>query len=296
MVLVPPLNYSEAMSTLAQPVGTLLRTWRKRRRLSQLNLALDAEVSTKHLSFLETGRALPSREMLLRLADQLEIPLRERNVLLVAGGYAPDFPERSLDDPALKATREAVRLVLAGHEPYPAVAVDRHWTLVASNRAASSLLTGIAPELLEPPVNVMRAALHPNGLAPRIANLSQWRAIQLARLRRQVEVTADPALARLLDEVNAYPIVRAEGESTSNVEDVAETPVAILQVRTEQGILSFLYTTTVFGTPMDVTIAELAIESLFPADAATSEALRLSFRAERSGVEESRSSGTKLKQ
>ncbi|HZG66693.1 MAG TPA: helix-turn-helix domain-containing protein, partial [Herpetosiphonaceae bacterium] len=159
-----------------QPVGNLLRGWRQRRRMSQLDFACAAGISTRHLSFVETGRSLPSRDMLLHLAEHLEIPLRERNILLIAAGYAPVFPERRLDDPALEAARKAIDLVLAGHAPYPALAIDRHWTLIASNDAVPPLLGGVDPSLLQPPVNVLRLSLHPAGLAPRIANLPEWRA------------------------------------------------------------------------------------------------------------------------
>jgi transcriptional regulator with XRE-family HTH domain len=256
------------MSTATRPVGELLRGWRQTRRLSQLDLALEADVSARHVSFLETGRAKPSREMILRLAEQLEIPLRERNVLLVAGGYAPIFPERSLDDPAMRAAREAVDRLLAGHEPYPALAIDRHWIRIAANRAVAPLLAGIDPELLQPPVNVLRLSLHPRGLAPRIVNLGEWRAHLLARLRQQVEFTADPVLADLLEELCRYPA--PDGDNG------APEPAVIvpLRLKTDLGILSFLSTTTIFGTPVDVTLAELAIESFFPADAETAEALR----------------------
>src|SRR6516164_1267377 len=181
-----------------EPVGGLLRQWRQRRRLSQLDLACDAGISTRHLSFVETGRAQPSREMLLHLAEQLDVPLRERNVLLVAAGYAPVFRERSLEDPALAAARTAIDLVLAGHEPFPAIAVDRHWRLVSANKAVGVLLAGVDQDLLRQPVNVLRVALHPDGLAPRTVNLAEWRAHLLARLRRQIELTADPELIKLL--------------------------------------------------------------------------------------------------
>src|SRR5262245_32112268 len=187
-----------------QPVGNLLRKWRERRRLSQLDLACEAEISTRHLSFLETGRSSPSREMVLRLAEYLDVPLRERNALLVAAGYAPAFPERPLDDPALQSARKAVDLVLAGHEPYPALAIDRHWTLIASNNAVSPLLAGVDPSLLRPPVNALRLSLHPAGLAPRIANLVEWRSHLLASLRRQIDVTADQDLVDLLSECLGY--------------------------------------------------------------------------------------------
>ena len=179
-------------------IGEHLRHWRQRRRVSQLELACDAEVSARHLSFIETGRSTPSREMVLRLAESLDVPLRERNVLLVAAGYAPRFPERRLSDPALESARRAVDLVLAGHEPFPAIAVDRHWTLVAANRAVPSLLAGASPSLLEQPVNVLRLSLHPRGLAPRIVNLGEWRSHLLARLRHQIELTADQVLIALL--------------------------------------------------------------------------------------------------
>src|SRR6476469_9855053 len=193
------------MMAMTQPVGDLLREWRQRRRMSQLDLASEAEISTRHLSFVETGRALPSREMVLHLAEQLEVPLRERNVLLVAAGFAPVFAERALEDPALQSARRAVDLVLAGHEPYPALAVDRHWTLVAANAAVGRLIAGADAELLQPPVNVLRLSLHPKGLAPRIANLPEWRAHLLARLRQQIDVTADGELIKLLDELSGYP-------------------------------------------------------------------------------------------
>jgi transcriptional regulator with XRE-family HTH domain len=187
------------------PVGHLLREWRQRRRMSQLDLALGADVSARHLSFLETGRSVPSREMVLHLAERLEVPLRERNALLLAAGYAPAFRERPLSDPALAAARQAVELVLAGHEPYPALAVDRHWSLLASNRALGPFLAGVSPDLLRPPVNVLRLSLHPEGTAPRIANLLEWRSHLLARLRRQVDASGDPVLGDLLEELRGYP-------------------------------------------------------------------------------------------
>ncbi len=262
------------MFTATRPVGEVLREWRQRRRLSQLDLAAEANVSARHVSFLETGRARPSREMLLRLAERLEVLLRARNALLVAGGYAPVYPERSLDDPALRAARTAVDLVLAGHEPYPALAVDRHWTLVASNRAVAPLLAGVGPELLRPPVNVLRLGLHPAGLAPRVANLTQWRSHLLERLRRQVEASADPTLTALLVELRGYhaPGGDAADEPRRDLYDAGV--VVPLHLRTDWGLLAFFSTTTIFGTPIDVTLSELAIESFFPADPATAETLR----------------------
>ena len=262
------------MNTVALPTfGAQLREWRQRRRLSQLDLAGEADVSTRHLSFVETGRSMPSREMVLRLADRLEVPLRERNRLLTAAGFAPMYGERRLDDPALKAAREAVELVLKGHEPYPALAIDRHWSLVSYNRAVLPLLAGIAPALLEAPINVLRLSLHPDGLAPRIVNLAQWRAHLLARLRQQVTVSADPVLAALADELRAYPA------SVDDAHEPIEAGVVVpLMLQTPGGRLSFISTTTVFGTPLDITLAELAIESMFPADPQTAQMLASAAR------------------
>lgn len=248
-------------------VGEQLRSWRQRRRLSQLDLALEAEISTRHLSFLETGRSQPSREMILHLAEQLQIPTRERNVLLVAAGFAPIFPERRLDDPALSAARNAIDLVIEGHKPYPAFALDRHWTVVASNSALQELYEGVAPELLMPPVNAMRLSLHPKGVAPRIENLAEWRAHLLHRLRQQVDLTADPKLVELQRELLSYP---APVLPVQNQNDV----VVPLRIRTSVGVFSFFTTTMVFGTPIDVTLCELALEAFFPADRETADLVR----------------------
>ncbi|HVO16371.1 MAG TPA: helix-turn-helix transcriptional regulator [Alphaproteobacteria bacterium] len=271
------------MMNHARPVGPLLREWRQRRRLSQLDLACEADISTRHLSFLETGRAQPSGDMVLHLSERLDIPLRERNVLLVAAGFAPVFPERPLDDPALRAARRAVDLVLKGHEPYPALAVDRHWTLIAANAAVDRLMAGAEPSLLAPPVNVLRLALHPKGLAPRTANFAEWRAHLLARLRHQIDVTADAVLIDLFKELRGYPAPPANGSDTDGIADAPPARpdldryagVAVpFRYRTDAGVLSFFSTTTVFGTPVDVTLAELAIEAFYPADTTTTEALR----------------------
>jgi transcriptional regulator with XRE-family HTH domain len=269
------------MQTVERPVGDLVREWRQRRRLSQLDLALDADISPRHLSFLETGRSTPSREMVLRLAERLEVPLRERNTLLLAAGYAPAFRERPLTDPEMASARHAVDLVLAGHEPFPALAVDRHWRLVAANRAVTPMLAGIAPALLQPPVNVLRLGLHPEGLAQRIANLDEWRGHVLARLRRQIDVSGDPVLRELLEELRAYPADRPAGLGPGAPADSRLTPssaissvVVPLRLVTDAGILSFISTTTVFGTPVDITVSELALETFFPADAATAAMLR----------------------
>jgi transcriptional regulator with XRE-family HTH domain len=253
-----------------QPVGTLLREWRQRRRLTQLDLALDADISPRHLSFVETGRAQPSREMLLHLSEELEIPLRERNTLLVAAGFAPMFKERKLDDAALANAREAIDLVLKAQKPFPAFALDRHWNIAASNGALPELYEGVAEDLLKPPVNAMRLSLHPQGLAPRIENLAEWREHLLARLRKQVEVTADPVLKQLMAEVSAYPAPSPRAPQ-AGLENAVLVP---LRIRTSLGVLCFMSTTTVFGTPVDVTLAELAIEMFFPADQATAEAVR----------------------
>jgi transcriptional regulator with XRE-family HTH domain len=261
-------------SNAMTPVGGLLRTWRERRRLSQLELAGAADVSARHISFLETGRSAPSRGMLLRLAERLEIPLRERNALLLSAGYAPMYAERRLDDPALQQARKAVELVIAGHEPYPALAVDRHWTLVSANAAVGVLLAGIEPRMLEPPVNVLRLGMHPEGLARRIGNYVQWREHTLARLRQQIAATADPILIEMLAELESYPQVTTVSSPpvVSDTTDYGGVVVPFI-LRTDHGLLSFFSTTTVFGTPLDITLAELAIESFFPADAQTTEAL-----------------------
>jgi transcriptional regulator with XRE-family HTH domain len=261
------------MMTPTRPVGDLIREWRMRRRLSQLDLALEAEISAKHLSFLETGRSTPSREMVLLLAAQLDVPLRERNVLLVAAGYAPVYPERPLADPAMESVRKAVELVLAGHEPYPALAVNRYWELITANRAVTPLMTGVDPALLQPPINVLRFSLHPQGLAPRIANYAEWRAHLLVRLRQQIDVSGDPVLIELLKELRELP--PPPGTSQHPLPEADTVGVAVpFELRTEGGVLSFYSTTTVFGTPVDVTLSELALETFFPANAGTAEALR----------------------
>jgi len=250
--------------TRGSRVGPMLRDWRRRRRLTQLDLALTAGVSARHLSFVETGRARPSAEMILLLAGHLDVPLRERNGLLLAAGYAPAFPQHPLDAPEMEPVRRALERVLAGHEPYPALVVDRHWGLVAANRAVGLLTTGVAPHLLEEPVNVLRLALHPDGLAPSIANLGEWRAHLLDRLGRQAVVSGDPALAALYDELAAYP-----GGEPARPDPAAGEIATPLRLRVDDRELAFLSTVSTFGTAVDVTLAELAIESFFPADAAT---------------------------
>jgi transcriptional regulator with XRE-family HTH domain len=268
-----PLRYRCAMAA-TRPVGDHLREWRQRRRLSQLDLAVEAEISTRHLSFLETGRSQPSRDMVLRLAERLAVPLRERNMLLVSAGYAPVFPERTMTDPALVAARRAVDLVLKGHEPYPAIAIDRHWTLIAHNRLVPLLVAMADEELRKPPINVLRLSLHPKGLAPRIANLTEWREHLLARLRRQVDVTADPVMVDLLKELAGYPKPRSPQPFRRDSEHDVGGVVVPLRLATPNGVLSFISTTTVFGTPIDITLSELALETFFPADPETGDALR----------------------
>ena len=241
-------------------VGDLLRDWRQRRRLSQLDLALEAGVSARHLSFLETGRSNPSREMVLRLAAELDVPLRERNRMLLAAGYAPAYGERTIDSPEMAPVRDAIDAVLRAHEPFPALVIDRWWNLVAANRGDRAADRGRAPETLFP--NVLRISLHPDGLAPRIENLAEWRAHLLARLRRELVVTADPRLAELLDEAEGYPGGEADRRpSTRSPSRCASTA------------LSFLSTVATFGTAVDVTVAELSIEAFLPADEATARRL-----------------------
>jgi transcriptional regulator with XRE-family HTH domain len=254
-------------------VGPLLRDWRRRRRLSQLDLALEAAVSARHLSFVETGRSKPSRELLLKLAEHLDVPLRERNELLLAAGYAPAYAEHSLDDDDMAPIRDALKLFLDGHEPFPAIAVDRQWELVAANATATAIMTeGVDPELLQPPVNTLRVTLHPDGIAPRIVNFAEYSADLLTHLRREAVLSADPALASLYEELRAYPNVD-EGLTAAREPSAGLFVPLRLLVQGEE--LTFFSTISTFGTALDVTVAELAIESLFPADEKTAKALPL---------------------
>lgn len=258
------------MTTVAQharPVGQLLRDWRERRRLSQLELSIQAEISTRHLSFVETGRSRPTPEMIVKLTEHLEVPLRERNQLLLAGGYAPRYPQHGLDAPELASVREALRLVLTGHEPYPAVVINRWWELLDANAPVAMMVEGCAPHLLEEPVNVLRLSLHPDGMAPRIVNLGQWRAHLLEQLRRRAEQTGDPRLRELDEEMRGYP----GGEEAA----MPETNVVLpLRLRHDRGELSFFSISAAVETAADVTVEELVIETFYPADAATAEAVR----------------------
>jgi transcriptional regulator with XRE-family HTH domain len=255
--------------------GDLLRQWRQRRRLSQLDLALAAEVSARHLSFVETGRSRPTSDMILRLAEHLDVPLRDRNTLLLAGGYAPAYPERGLAEPELAAVRHALTRVLKGHEPYPAVVVNRWWELVDANAGIAVFTRDVKPELLAPPANVLRLSLHPDGMAPHIANLPEWRAHLLARLDHQADETGDTRLAELRDELAAYPGGQAEPPPARTL----SIPGVVIPLRYrargsgQTRELSFLSITAMVGTPMDVTVSELAIESFYPADAPTAAAL-----------------------
>jgi transcriptional regulator with XRE-family HTH domain len=254
--------------TFQRPVGELLRGWRERRRLSQLDLANQVEVSTRHVSFVETGRSRPSREMVLRLAEHLDVPLRDRNQLLLAGGYAPIYSEASLHSPAMLAIREALRRLLKAHEPYPALVVDRWWNIVEANSGIQFFTDGVAPELLAAPINALRLTLHPDGLAARITNLPEIRASVLTSLQRQVTSTADPELQDLYDELRSY----AGGE---RVEQPGPAEVVVpMKLRHGDRELSLLTTIATFGTPLDVTVSELMIESFFPADEDTADYLR----------------------
>ncbi len=256
------------------PFGRLLRQWRQQRGLTQLALSLQSEVSARHLSWLESGKAEPSRAMVLRLAEQLDVPLRERNALLQAAGYAALYRERPLADPALTPAREALQQLLVAHEPAPAMAVDRHWNLVLANRIVPRLLSVLPPALLRPPVNVLRLSLHPQGLAPMIENLPAWRAHVLARLARQVASSADPVLAALQAELQALPMPPGCEAGHGAEQPANDGLVAPLALRTPFGRLAFITTVTTFGAPHEVTLAELAVETLLPADAETAQRLR----------------------
>jgi transcriptional regulator with XRE-family HTH domain len=256
---------------LQRSVGDLLRQWREHRRLSQLELALQADVSTRHLSFVETGRSVPSRDMVLRLAEQLEVPLRERNLLLLTAGFAPVYSETPFESPRMDGIRAAIQQILAGHDPYPAVVVDRHWNVVEANASVALFTANVEPELLAPPLNALRVSLHPGGMAPNIINLGEWRAHLLGRLRRQIALTSDREVEALYAELRGYPC------------DQPEPPVAIhagadvvvpLRLRYNGRELAFFSMVASFGTPIDITVAELAIESFYPADAQTAAALR----------------------
>ncbi|MBZ9674827.1 helix-turn-helix domain-containing protein [Mesorhizobium sp. ES1-1] len=268
------------MTTAEISAGGLIREWRTRRRMSQLDLAMEAEISQRHLSFVESGRAAPSREMVLHLAEQLSIPLRHRNRLLLAAGFAPSFSERSLGDATMAPAMAAVEMVLKGHEPFPALAVDRHWNLVMANAAVAPLLADVKEaSLLTPPVNVLRLSLHPGGIASRIVNLWEWRAHLLQRLNHQNDASGDAELIELERELRRYP----SGAKAGRPAPLAANPIFHpLRLAHGDQVLSFISTITVFGTPLDVTLSELAIESFFPADEQT-RAVLVRLASERAG-------------
>lgn len=257
------------MNQTHAPIGQLVKAWREQRRMSQLELASEARISQKHLSFIESGRSAPSRDMIVHLSDHLDVPLRERNALLLSAGFAPIYRERAINDPALVRARATVEQILKAHEPFPALAVDRNWNMIAGNKAALTLAGAAAPELLKPPVNVMRLSLHPKGLAPLIVNLAEWRHHLIERMRRQTRLTRDPGIEALLKEVEAYPA------PTEKLAALPDDDIAIpLRLRTPDGVLSFHSTITVFGTPVEITLSEISLEAFYPADEATAVALR----------------------
>ncbi|MGW1594531.1 helix-turn-helix domain-containing protein [Streptomyces sp. NPDC002343] len=253
-------------------VGPLLRAWRERRRISQLELALRADSSARHISFIETGRSRPSEEMVLRLAERLQVPVRERNALLLAAGYAPRYPETPLDDPALETLRDGLERLIRGYEPYPALVVDAGYTVVAANRGIAVLLEGVPEKLMSPAPNAMRLTLHPEGLAPRIRNLREWRGHLLAQMEREIALHRSDRLRALYEEVAAYPVPPEE----PGAEPAEPVPYFALPLRVEHAgrVLSFVSSISTFNTPMDITVAELAIETFLPADRATAAHLR----------------------
>ncbi|OSZ76772.1 transcriptional regulator [Hydrogenophaga sp. IBVHS1] len=266
------LPHPSRASAVPSPFGERLRHWRQRRRLSQLDLAHVADVSTRHLSYVETGRASPSRDMVLRLVDRLEVPLRERNALLEAAGFAPMYRERPLEAPDMAPARTAVQRILECHEPWPALAMDRHWNLVMANRMVPPLMAGASPALLQGTINVLRLSLHPEGLASRIANLRQWREHLFERLRQQIHATGDETLVALLAELKGYP--ESFGAEAVSLPGEHHGVLMPFQFDTGHGVLNLVSTTTVFGSPVDITLQELALETFFPADEASAEMLR----------------------
>jgi len=261
------------MNTHTDPVGSLLAAWRHRRHRSQLDLATSISMSQRHLSFVETGRARPSRDLLQRLSDELDLPLRDRNAIMVAAGFAPPHPERRMDDRALRPALDAVERVLKGYEPFPALAVDRHWQLQVANGPVQALIADVAPDLLRPPINVLRLSLHPDGLGPRLANFREWRAHVLDRLDRQYQLSGDGALTDLHAELAAMPVPPGAEPWARPASDPLAGLAVPFRLRSSGGVLSFLSFTTVFGTALDVTLSELVIETFVPADAETAAAL-----------------------
>ena len=269
----PATPGSLSTSTASPDVGQRLKRWRAFRRLSQLELSLRTGISSRHLSFIETGRSRPSREMIVRLSDELDLAFRDRNALLLAAGYAPAYAERGLDEPQLQTVRSAIRRMLSSHEPYPAVVVDRHWNLIEANASSKVLTDGVSPAAFGHPANAYRASLHPEGMAPRTINLAEWRAHLLHRLRRQIDATGDPEISQLYEEVRAYP--GAGDREEPDVEVPGPNDFIIpLRLRDPEGELSFFSTIATFGTPLDITVAELVIEAFYPADERTATILQ----------------------
>jgi transcriptional regulator with XRE-family HTH domain len=259
------------MQALRAPIGEQLRSWRERRQLSQLELSLAADVSARHLSFVENGRAQPGRDLILRLAKELDVPLRDRNALLVCAGFAPVFRHRRFDDPSFDPARAIITATLETHKPFPAYVIDRHWSVVASNSAIPELFEEVAPELLIAPINVIRLILHPRGIAPRLLNFSTWQRHYLTQLRRQIALTGDPVLEELYRDAASYP---RQGSEDARNEESVDSPAIAFEVMTRLGRLSFLSATTVFGSPADVTLEEIALELLYPANPFTAQTVR----------------------
>ncbi|MET7656011.1 MULTISPECIES: helix-turn-helix transcriptional regulator [unclassified Streptomyces] len=278
MTIVATGTEAASATPAGRGVGPLLRVWRERRRMSQLDLALRADSSARHISFVETGRSRPSEEMVLRLAEHLDVPVRERNALLLAAGYAPRYPQTPLDDPALDALRAGLERLLQGYEPYPALVMDARYDVVAANRGITMLLDGVPESLLEPPLNAMRLTLHPQGLAPRIRNLREWRGHLLAQMERQIALYRSTALRELYEEVAAYPVTEGGRATERGPADEPAEPVPYfalpMLIEHEGRVLSFISSVSTFNTPMDVTVAELAIETFLPADPSTVKYLR----------------------
>ncbi|MFC9246235.1 helix-turn-helix domain-containing protein [Streptomyces sp. NPDC057136] len=261
-----------------ETVGGLLREWRHSRRLSQLDLALAAGISPRYVSLVETGRSRPSAEIVLRLAVQLEVPLRHRNRLLVAAGFAPQYRERPLDEPDMSAVRDAVARVLHAHEPYPALVVDRRWNILMVNAPVDRFLADVDPDLLVAPVNMVRLGLDPRGLASRIVNLAEVRSLFRARLSRQVAKTGDPMVGALFDEF------LAEYEPDGSVPQLESEVATPMIFRLPEGELRLFSTITTFGTPQDITLEEISIESYYPADPESAAILRSIARPAETGT------------
>ncbi|MFJ4777060.1 helix-turn-helix domain-containing protein [Streptomyces sp. NPDC088762] len=260
------------MTTATPAVGALLRTWRERRGISQLELAGRADSSSRHISFIETGRSRPSEEMVLKLAEHLDVPMRERNSLLLAAGYAPRYAHTPLDDPSMGTLRQGLERLLSGYEPYPALVVDATYHVIAANRGILMLLDGLPEHLLAPPLNAMRITLHPEGLAPRIRNFKEWRGHLLAQMERQIALARSEPLRALYEEVSAYPVPDRPGDAEPD--DPVPYFALPLVIEHDGHVLSFVSSISTFNTPMDVTVAELAIETMLPADPATVKYLR----------------------